>query len=210
MDTPDAPQDDLDRPQPPHRPTPAGSEAERFRRLVSDVWPPGEDAEARAEPDLRRHARPFMEHAVFDFGRRREEEGAPPPAKSAPCPLCGEPNRLRHAYCSRCGFRLPWAAQVEGLPEVEPRPDRIDQVLKRAVPGQGARCRFCNAPIQPYDRRCGQCKRWLISGWGDAEIDPWQPDFDRWNLSQVRGPKPRGYLSDIRFVLAIILWCALI
>jgi hypothetical protein len=187
----------------------------RLQRLQQHAWPSGaphfneDESEGVSEPrrEERHHARPFMDRAIFDFGRREEQPLAAAPQKSAPCPLCGEPNSLQNAYCSRCVFRLPWASQVEGLPEVAPRPDRVDSVLERALKNtSAARCRYCDASIQPYDRRCGKCKRWLISGWHDAEMDPWQPDFDAWNLSRVRGLRTSGCLSPIIFVVALALW----
>lgn len=211
----------------------ARAQIERFRRLVEPAWPeacrptrqeplrePLQEASGQAQqnrdPSERRHGQPFMGRAVFDFGRREEGREAPrelpPPAiERAPCPLCGEPNRLRHAYCKRCGFRLPWAAAVEGLPESEPRLGRLDQVVERAITSSdapGALCRFCAAKIAPYDRRCHTCGRWLSSNWNRAALDAWQPDFDRWNFSQVRGFRA-GCLSPIVFIVALAMWRAL-
>lgn len=148
-----------------------------------------------------------MARAVFDFGRREEPEPRPlEVVERAPCPLCGEPNRLRHAYCKRCGFRLPWASELEGLPELEPRRNRLDQAVERAIADtSGARCRFCGSSIAPYDRRCQKCRRWLSSNWNRSALDSWQPDFDAWNFSQVRGFKS-GCLSPIVLVVALVLW----
>ena len=198
----------------------AQDRAERFRRLVEPVWPQDAASQSkgeRPEPVQKRsselrHGQPFMGRAVFDFGRSEKASEAPPAATDrVPCPLCGEPSRLRHAYCARCGFRLPWAASVEGLPESHPRLNRIDQAVGRAIEtsqSQGARCRFCFATIGAYDRRCDKCGRWLSSNWNRAALDAWQPDFDAWNFSQVRGFRP-SCLSPIVLVLALALWRAL-
>ena len=208
-------------PNSPQHKSQAPSEAERFQRLLDASWPEGTASELEAprpepvEPHQNaelRHGQPFMGRAVFDFGHREKAAEAPPAAtERVPCPLCGEPNRLRHAYCQRCGFRLPWAAQVEGLPDSHPRLNRIDQAVERAIAtseAQHARCRFCHAAIGAYDRRCGKCGRWLLSNWNKAALDAWQPDFDAWNFSQVRGFRA-GCLSPIMLVLALALWHAL-
>jgi predicted amidophosphoribosyltransferase len=146
-----------------------------------------------------------MARAIFDFGAREPDSKAAP-AERAPCPLCGEPRQMEHAYCARCGFRLPWAAQIEGLPETEPRRNRLDHAVERAISSSAdARCRFCAAPIGAYDRRCQSCGRWLSSNWNRAALDAWQPDFDAWNFSQVRG-FGAGCLSPIALAVAVILW----
>ncbi len=214
LTTMDATPHDLSDPDPQH-------EAQRFQRLVESAGFSSSELLTSGEPDNAlvpeppsprsrgelKHGQPFMGRAIFDFGRHEEPQLKPPqPIERAPCPLCGEPNRLRHAYCKRCGFRLPWAAQVEGLPELEPRRNRLDHAVERVIVDPcGARCRFCGSGIAPYDKRCGECGRWLSSNWNKAALDAWQPDFDAWNFSQVRGFKS-GCLSPIVIVLALMLW----
>lgn len=96
------------------------------------------------------------------------------------CPLCGETNSYKVAYCHRCRYRLPWADALEDVQDQEPRSlldetPALDRILRKEglLPERTLACRFCNERIQVDDRQCPHCAEWLVADNNFSKLDAW-------------------------------------
>jgi predicted amidophosphoribosyltransferase len=127
------------------------------------------------------------------------------------CPLCGDPNAYTIAYCQRCNYRLPWADVVEGVDRsqfVKPLEETgLDRALKEfeLLPERTLRCRYCEAAIDVDAKQCPHCKLWLVSAVAEADMDPWQHDYDERATKHVNMIGPRAGCFSVIALLSVAI-----